>query len=124
MTTKPWDSSKYITPENKDRIEEHKDQMRSEIKPHRVAVVIFTEVEAVDEGDAVFIAERAVKEAIRIASIGNEPLTSITAPRLEFTSRGNNFTVGVHSVKEIGCAARMGLLWLNPTSSAYKKHEN
>jgi len=29
VATTPWDSSKYITPDNKDRINDHKDRMLS-----------------------------------------------------------------------------------------------
>lgn len=36
VATTPWDSSKYVTPDNKDRINEHKDRMLPEIRAYRL----------------------------------------------------------------------------------------
>lgn len=36
MATKPWDSSKYITPENEERINVLKDQMLSQVRAYRL----------------------------------------------------------------------------------------
>jgi len=36
VATTPWDSSKYITPDNKNRINDHKDRMLSEIRAYRL----------------------------------------------------------------------------------------
>jgi DNA-binding XRE family transcriptional regulator len=36
MATKPWDSSKYINPENVERINAHMDQMLAEVRAYRL----------------------------------------------------------------------------------------
>jgi predicted XRE-type DNA-binding protein len=36
VATTPWNSSKYTTPDNADRINDHKDRMLSEIRANRL----------------------------------------------------------------------------------------
>lgn len=89
----------------------------------RVAVTVFCEVQAVDETDATHIAERAVKDAIKRASVDKGAPTAIHHATLRFVAWNRNFDVTVHAVREIGMALRNGYLWAQPTSKSFPTRE-
>lgn len=83
-----------------------------------VAVTVFVEAEAVDETDALFIAERAVKDAITKSSTSGPP-SSLNFATLEFKAWNRTFEVTVHVICEIGRALRNGYLWCQPTTKSF-----
>jgi hypothetical protein len=90
-----------------------------ELVEHRVAVTVFTGVRAVDFADAVFIAERAMKQAFATSSL-HRPNGLLTI-QAKFDRQGKPAVpVRIHQVRETGSAARNGLLWVEPTNDAYR----
>jgi hypothetical protein len=86
----------------------------------RVPITVFTCVRAVDFADAVFIAERALRQAFVTSSLHrpNGPLTI----QAKFDKQGKPAVpVHIHQVRETGSAARNGLLWVEPTNDAYRE---
>lgn len=82
---------------------------------HRVAVVVFAEVEAVDHGEAAYIARRSVRAALADGGLPAE---------VGFDHRsGQHLDATVHDVMDLGMAARDGYLWTTPTSRAYPHQE-
>lgn len=91
-----------------------------ELAEFRVPITVFTCVQAVDFADAVFIAERALRQAFVTSSLHrpNGPLTI----QAKFDRQGMPaVSVHVHQVRETGSAARNGLLWIEPTNDAYRE---
>lgn len=80
---------------------------------HRVAVVVFAEVEAVDFTDARFVAETAVKQAFRTAQVPGMAAGYVAA-RLR---RGTSVPVRVVRIEEINCARDS--LMITPVARVY-----
>lgn len=82
----------------------------SEMKKHRVAVVVFMDVEAVDEQDAGNVADMMLRDVIRL--VGSHRI---------LTSRDNVWEGEIHSTMELGMAAGNGYLWTRPTGKAWQE---
>jgi hypothetical protein len=79
---------------------------------HRVAVVVFAEVEATDACDASYIVEQTLHQ------LGAYPTAVInTKLRAELPARN----VTVHRVMDAGMAVGNGYLWLEPTLKAFPR---
>ena len=99
-------------------------ETNADLPEHRVAVVVFTTVRAVDKSDAVSLAESAVRKAIRDAP-GEYDLPHAKSIIFEKVGRDIHWRVPVvvRSVLEVGQAARNGYLGLETTSLAYRGDE-
>lgn len=84
---------------------------------HRVAMVVFTTVRAVDQTDAAGIVRHAVRNAVRMASIDNE------AAVLLARFRDARVRVQVHELMDLGMAAGNGYVWIHPTAKAYPRRD-
>jgi hypothetical protein len=91
----------------------------SDLPEHRVAVVVFTTVRAVDFADAAYIAETAVRQGIRSAMTENWDLIYRHKQR---QGDAGPAEIPVHFValREVSVAANSGYLGVSPTSSAYR----
>ena len=91
-----------------------------DLPTHRVAVVVFTEVKAIDDSDASAIAEHAVRDTLRAASTVDVRETGKAT--LTFMSRtgAREYLVDVHAVEEIGLTLRQGYLRMAPTGFVYQ----
>jgi hypothetical protein len=83
------------------------------------AVVVFVEVDAVDDIDAGHVAERAVEQALRNRFTGRGPDYYELPLR---TPRGEVRLARVFSVSELGVAARNGGLWVSPTAQTFRRY--
>lgn len=81
---------------------------------HRVAVVVFCEVETESDLDAETVAPLAVRRAL-----GGGGLNQQSNADLSIDAYGHHFPVGAVRVMEAGIAARNGYLWTRPTPKAY-----
>lgn len=88
-----------------------------DLDEHRVAVVVFATLRAVDPSDAAAIAEVAVKQALRTSSIEHPSLLTITA---KFRNNERR-PVHIHEVREVHRAAGAGFLHVHATSRAYRE---
>jgi len=91
---------------------------------HRVAVTVFVEVDAVDAVDATDVAEAAVRQAFMVHRTGRGPgylVLPFAVRRQDGVNRVED--VHVHGIMETGRAARNGLLWISPTTEAFRKPE-
>jgi hypothetical protein len=90
---------------------------------HRVAVVVFCTVDAVDTTEARYIAARAVRQTIHNSSQAQgENLfvrTILYRPRLT----ADPDPVTVHDVRELGHATYGGLLGFEVTNRAYPRED-
>lgn len=84
---------------------------------HRVALVVFAEVAAVDFSDARFVAETAVKQAFRSAQVPGMADGYIAA-RLP---RGVSVPVKVAHTEEINCARNS--MVITPVSRVYGERD-
>jgi hypothetical protein len=91
----------------------------SDLPEHRVAVVVFTTVRAVDFADASYIAETAVRRGISNSLTENRDLIYRHKQR---QGDAGPAEIPVHyiAVREVSAAANSGYLGVTPTSSAYR----
>lgn len=82
----------------------------------QVAVVVFLEVEAVDDRDADSIAEHAIKSAIHKVTTREVE----GRPVIDFHWNRNDFSARCFGVIELGCAYSNQLLYAKPTWLAYR----
>lgn len=82
---------------------------------HRVAVVVFCEVDAESELDAEAVVPLAVRRAL-----GGGGLRPDSCADLSVDAYGHHFPVRAMLVMEAGLAAGNGYLWSTPTSKAYQ----
>jgi hypothetical protein len=96
-------------------------ETNADLPEHRVAVVVFTTVRAVDALDALNIAESAVRKAIRDAR--GEFHSGHKLIYLEKITKTVRWLVPVtvHSVLEVSRAARNGHLGVSATPTAYRE---
>lgn len=95
-------------------------QPARELPEHRVAVVVFTSVRAVDFSDASYIAETAIRQALKTSSIEDPKHLTVTA---KFPGRDERVKVHVRCLREVGMAAGNGYLGTGTTSKAYRESE-
>jgi hypothetical protein len=93
-----------------------------ELTEFRVPVTVFASVRAVDYADAVFIAERAMRQAFRTSSL-HRPDGPLTIQALFEAQEKPAVPVAIHRIYETGGAAANGLLAIEPTGVAYRKPE-
>lgn len=93
---------------------------------HRIAVVVFTTVRAVDYGDGANIVESAVRKVIRDAP-GFYPSDAPHAKTIMFVKGTNDadwqVPVVVRAVRELTMAAGNGYITVAPSSAAYRGDE-
>lgn len=96
------------------------DELRdnSDLPEHRVAMVVFTTVRAVDELDGHGIVRHAIRSALKAESIDTDKVLLLAR------FRDAAVAVRVHDLVEVGTAAGNGYLWTRPTSKAYPCEEN
>lgn len=85
----------------------------SDLPEHRVAMVVFTTVRAVDAIDAANIASHAIRSALKTSSV-EAPIRTIMARFREAA-----VPVQVHDVMDLGVAGGNGYVWIKPTNRAY-----
>ena len=91
----------------------------SDLPEHRVAMVLFTTVRAVDQLDASGVARLAIVSALKDSRIvrPGHPATLLAK------FRDSEVPVQVHEVLELGAAGGNGYLWTWPTGKAYPRPE-
>lgn len=92
----------------------------SDLPEHRVAMVVFTTVRAVDYSDAVFIARAAIVDAFTDSRVvrPHRPIT-LTA-RL----RDDQVPVEVSEVADLRSAGLSGYVQVEPSNRAYTREED
>jgi hypothetical protein len=85
----------------------------SDLPEHRVAMVVFTTVRAVDELDGHGIVRHAIRSALKTSSV-EAPILTVMA-----RFRDGEVPVKVHDLVEIGTAAGNGYVWIKPTNRAF-----
>lgn len=91
---------------------------RDRLPTHRVGIVVFATVDAVDQADAAGIATVAIRNALKASRTDVDTALIVMA---QFTNE--DVPVTVHRVAEVGVAARQGYLWTAPTGEAYPSAE-
>ena len=89
----------------------------SDLPEHRVAMVVFTTVRAVDELDGHGIVRHAIRRALVAESIDTESVLLLAV------FRDAEIPVRVHDLVEFGTAARNGYVWTKSTGKAYPRPE-
>lgn len=91
---------------------------------HRIAVVVFTTVRAVDYGDGAGIVEDAVRKLVREAPGNYTPQLgkSIVFER-ERTDATWQVPIEVHAIRELSMAAGNGYVTVVPSAVAYRGDE-
>lgn len=93
---------------------------------HRIAVVVFTTVRAVDYGDGVGIVESAVRKVFRDAP-GFYASDTPHAKTIMFAKETNaadwQVPVAIRSIRELSVAAVNGYITVAPSSVAYRGDE-
>lgn len=92
--------------------------MNDELPEHRVAVVVFASVRAVDLSDATGIARVAIQQSLRTCSI-NHP-SALTTVQARFPGQ-SPAPVHVHRVEDLGSATYGGYLGTKVTDRAYRE---
>ncbi len=89
-------------------IEEKKEGLMDK---HKIAVVVFMEVDAVDEQDAGNVGTSMLSDMIRAHG-----------HHRTLTMRDNTWEGDIHKVMELGMAAGNGYLWTKTTSKAWQEY--
>lgn len=92
-----------------------------DLPEHRVAIVVFASVHAVDELDAGHIAEAAVRAALRSGVSPEHGDLELRRPARQGDSGPLRVRVPVHEIRELGMACGNGYLWVSPTGKAYRR---
>jgi hypothetical protein len=90
----------------------------SDLPEHRVAMIVFTTVRAVDELDGHHIVRHAIRSALAAESVDTDKVLLLAR------FRDAEIGVRVHDLIEVGTAARNGYLWTKPTGQAYPRVED
>lgn len=88
----------------------------SELPEHRVALVLFATVRAVDDRDAASLVELAIANVLR-DSCADRPGPSATLLVRFGTAE---VPVRVHQLMELGSAGGNGYVWIKPTNRAFR----
>lgn len=92
---------------------------------HRVAVIVFCEVEDAYADEAGYVARMAVTHALSGGEPGEHGYRRLRTPwprRVGFVRPdGVEFTADVAQVMEVGAAAGNGYLWTTPTAKAFRE---
>lgn len=92
-----------------------------DLPEHRVAVVVFTSVRAVDSADARYIAEAAVRAALLSGASPEHGDLELRRPARQGDSGPLRVRVPTHEIRELGMACGNGYLFIEPTSKAYRR---
>lgn len=98
-------------------------EINADLPEHRMAVVVFTTVRAVDRLDASHLAEDAVALALGHAEQVQQGRTEIRGELMMSRDRIDvslRIPVQVAAIRELGIACGDGYLWVEPTSKAYR----
>lgn len=92
----------------------------SDLSEHRVAMVLFTTVCAVDERDAADVARLAIVSALKDSRVvrPHRPATLLAK------FRDAEVPVQVHEVMDLGMAGGNGYAWIKPTGKGYPREED
>ncbi|WP_190824731.1 hypothetical protein [Saccharopolyspora pogona] len=90
----------------------------SDLPIQNVAVTVFVSVPAVDQLDGAFIAEIAVRQALRSTCTDTKTRRHTVQLR-----DGEQRDLTVAAVREIGMAVRNGDLWISPTHQPFRLYE-
>jgi hypothetical protein len=91
----------------------------SDLPEHRVAVVVFTTVRAVDFADASYIAEAAIRRAILDGADKDVGELVYRHKQRQGDVGPAKIPVNLCAVREVSAAANSGYLGVTPTTSAY-----
>jgi hypothetical protein len=89
----------------------------SDLPEHRVAMVLFTTVRAVDELDAAGVARLAIVGALKDSRVVRPGQPATLLARF----RDGEVPVQVHEVMDLGMAGGNGYTWTKPTGKAYPR---
>lgn len=98
----------------------------ADLPEHRVAVVVFATVRAVDYGDGASIVEDAIRKVLRDAPghyADEAPHAKTVTFERDWADAAWRVPVTVHAVRDLTMAAGNGYITVAPSSAAYRGAE-
>lgn len=91
----------------------------SDLPEHRVAMVLFTTVRAVDKLDAEAVARHAI-----VTALGSKVVRPYRPATIMAKFGESQVPVEVSEVMDLGVAGGNGYVWIKPTSKGYPRKED